>query len=350
MAQANLTIDLEALAANWRALDRMSGTGTETAATIKADAYGLGAAQAGPALARAGARRFFVATAEEGAALRKVLGAGPVIHVYSGHMAGDAALIGGAGLVPMLNSVEQLTRQIEALPDQPFGIQLDTGMNRLGMEPSEWAAVAELALPRGPALIMSHLACADDPDDAMNAAQLALFRQLTDGTGIPRSIAATGGVLLGADYHFDVTRPGVGLYGGRPFTQAQPVAHLSLPVIQIRDVEPSEAVGYSRTWRAEAPTRVATLASGYADGILRALSSRGVQLWHGATPCPLLGRVSMDLLTVDVSHLPEPPEALELLGTRQNVDDLADAAGTIGYEILTALGPRYARHYRGGSA
>jgi len=205
-------------------------------------------------------------------------------------------------------------------------------------------------LPRGPALIMSHLACADEPGDAMNTAQLALFRQLTDGTGIPRSLAATGGVLLGADYHFDITRPGVGLYGGRPFDAAQPVAHLSLPVIQIRDVEPGEAVGYSCTWRAEAPVRVATLAAGYADGILRALSSRGVRLWHGATPCPLLGRVSMDLLTVDVSHLPEPPAALDLLGTHQTVDDLADAAGTIGYEILTALGPRYARHYRGDAA
>lgn len=349
MARATLTIDLDAIAANWRALDALSAPHVETSATIKAGAYGLGVAPVAKALAAAGARNFFVAIAEEGAALRDTLGEGPQIAVYSGHMPGDAALIAGKRLIPMLNSVEQLTRHFEALPGHPFGIQLDTGMNRLGMEPAEWAALAEIALAEGPALIMSHLACADDPDNPMNAEQLELFHALTDGVDVPRSIAATGGVLLGPDYHFDITRPGIGLYGGAPFDQARPVVRLSLPVIQTRDLAAGEGVGYSRTWVAPGPMRLATVASGYADGILRALSN-AIDLYHGDTPCPLRGRVSMDLLTVDVSHLPEVPETLDLLCPAQGVDALADAAGTIGYEILTSLGPRYARRYLGAGA
>lgn len=345
MARARLIIDLAALQHNWRALDRQSGDGVETAATVKADGYGLGADRVARALADAGARRFFVALAEEGAALRQALGPAPVIHVYSGHMAGDAAVLRDADLVPMLNSIEQVTRHFEALPDQPFGIQLDSGMNRLGMEPAEWAVVAPLALPRNPVLIMSHLACADAPDHPMNAQQLAAFRAMTDGLDVPRSLAATGGVLMGAPYHFDMTRPGIGLYGGAPFTDAAPVAHLSLPVIQIRDVRPGETVGYGNTFTATEPMRVATLSAGYADGIHRALSHR-LTLWDGTTPCPLLGRVSMDLLTVDVTRCAAPPEALDLLGTQQGVDDLADLIDTIGYEILTSLGRRYTRHYR----
>jgi alanine racemase len=344
MSRATLTIDLDAIAANWRALDALSGAHVETSATIKAGAYGLGVAPVARALAAAGARNFFVAIAEEGAALRDVLGDGPQIAVYSGHMAGDAGLIAGKRLIPMLNSLDQLTRHFEALPGHPFGIQLDTGMNRLGMEPAEWAAVAEIALAQGPALIMSHLACADDPAHPMNADQLAVFRDLTDGLNVPRSIAATGGVLLGPDYHFDITRPGIGLYGGAPFAEARPVVRLSLPVIQVREVAAGEGVGYSRTWVAPAPARIATVAAGYADGILRALSNR-ISLYCGDTPCPLRGRVSMDLLTVDVTHLPAVPDTLDLLCPAQGVDVLADAAGTIGYEILTALGARYARRH-----
>jgi alanine racemase len=286
--------------------------------------------------------------AEEGTALREALGPGPEIFVFSGHMAGDTALIRDLALTPVLNSPEQLTRHLEALPRHPFAIQLDTGMNRLGMEPAEWQAVREVALAAGPVLIMSHLACADEPDHPMNAAQLARFRELTDGLGIARSLAATGGILLGPAYHFDITRPGIGLYGGLPFGAARPVVRLSIPVIQTRELEAGETVGYSNTWTAARPSRIATLSAGYADGLIRALSGRAV-LFHGATPCPLAGRVSMDLLTVDITDLPGTPESLEILGPHQTVDDLARAAGTIGYEILTALGARYRRHYRGSA-
>ncbi len=349
MARATLHIDLDAITANWRALDAASARSTRTAATIKADAYGLGAAQVGPVLLAAGVRDFFVAIAEEGAALRKILGPEPRIHVYSGHMAGDAAAIRGAGLIPMLNCIDQMTRHFEILPGHPFGIQLDTGMNRLGMEPAEWAAVAELALGQGPVLVMSHLACADEPDHPMNAQQLQVFRDLTDGIGVPRSLAATGGVLMGTAYHFDMTRPGIGLYGGRPFDAARPVVRLSLPVIQTRELEPGETVGYGNPFTAPEPMRIATLSAGYADGIHRVLSGQPM-LYHGDSACPLVGRVSMDLLTVDVTALPEPPRALDLMCPAQGIDALADMAGTIGYEMLTALGPRYAREYTGGKS
>lgn len=347
MATATLQIDLDAVAANWRALDRMSGPGTETAAVVKADGYGLGAARVARRLAHEGVRRFFVAVAEEGAALREALGPGPAICVMGGHMAGDTEMIGDLDLVPMLNSIDQVTRHLEALPGQPFGIQLDTGMNRLGMEPAEWEAVAAIVLGARPVLLMSHLACTDEPDEPMNAAQLAEFRRLTEGTGLPRSLAATGGILLGRDYHFDVTRPGIGLYGGLPFEAAAPVVRLSAPVIQIREVAPGEAVGYGRAWEAEAPARIATISAGYADGLHRALSNAATVFAEG-TPCPVVGRVSMDLITVDVTHLPEPPRALDILCPEQGVDDLAQAAGTIGYEVLTGLGARYHRRYSEG--
>ncbi|MGC8202845.1 alanine racemase [Aliiroseovarius sp. PTFE2010] len=350
MARADLHIDLDAITANWRALDAASGASVQTGAVVKADAYGLGAVKVARALLDAGARRFFVAQAEEGAELRQAIGEGPEIYVFGGHMAGDGDMIGNLRLVPMLNSVEQLTRHFEALPGAPFGVQLDTGMNRLGMEPAEWAAVRDIVLPAGPELVMSHLACADEPDHPMNARQLKTFRQMTDGVGAPRSLSATGGILLGPDYHFALTRPGIGLYGGRPFADARPVVRLSLPVIQIRDLQPGETVGYGNSWTAQAPTRIATLSAGYADGITRHLSNQ-VDLWHGDTRCPLRGRVSMDLLTVDITHLgAQSVQYLDLLGPDQGVDDLADIAGTIGYEILTQLGPRYARHYAGQGA
>jgi alanine racemase len=348
MATATLSIDLDAIAANWRALDRLSGPGTQTGAVVKADAYGLGAARVARALALAGARRFFVACSEEGAVVRQALGEGPQISIFSGHMAGDTDMIHDLDLTPMLNSIDQITRHLESLPGHSFGIQLDTGMNRLGMEQGEWEAVAPLVLDAGPELIMSHLACADEPDHSMNAAQLAEFHAMTDGLDVPRSLAATGGILLGAEYHFDLTRPGIGLYGGMPFDAASPTVALSLPVIQIRELAIGETVGYGCAWVAEAPSLIATVSGGYADGLLRALGNRAV-LWAGDVPCPLVGRVSMDTITVDISHLEQAPRKLDILGPRQSVDDLAEAGSTIGYEILTGLGARYARRYIEGT-
>ncbi|WP_128254479.1 alanine racemase [Falsirhodobacter deserti] len=349
MATARLFIDLDAIAANWRALDRMSAATTQTGAVVKADAYGTGAGRVSRALARAGARRFFVAAAEEGAAVRAVLGHGPQINVFSGHMAGDTDLIRDLDLTPMLNSIDQIMRHVETLPGHPFGIQLDTGMNRLGLEMPEWEAVAGMVLELGPELIMSHLACADEPDHAMNEAQLAEFHAMTDGCGVPRSLSATGGILLGERYHFDLTRPGIGLYGCRPFDSGRNPLQLSLPVVQVREVAADEVVGYAASWRAEGPSYVATVSAGYADGLLRALSGQAT-LWAGKVPCPLIGRVSMDLITVDISHLETVPDTLDIIGPYQSADDLADIAGTIGYEMLTSLGQRYHRQYEGEGA
>jgi alanine racemase len=259
-------------------------------------------------------------------------------------MAGDTEMIHDLDLTPMLNSVDQVTRHLESLPGQPFGVQLDTGMNRLGMEEAEWEAVAPFVLEAGPELLMSHLACADEPDHPMNAAQLQSFHAMTDGTGVPRSLAATGGIFLGPRYQFDLTRPGIGLYGGQPFAQAHSVVTLSLPVIQTREVAMGEPVGYSNTWVADRPTIIATVSGGYADGLLRSLSGKAT-LWDGDTPCPLVGRVSMDLITVDIGHLPQVPRSLDILGPHQSVDQLASIGSTIGYEILTSLGNRYTRRF-----
>ena len=342
MTSATLTIDLSALDANWRALDR--ATEVETGAVVKADAYGLGIAKAGPTLAAAGARQFFVAMAGEGVALRRVLGPGPAISVFSGHMAGDADLIRAADLTPMINSVDQLLMHVEALPGHPFGLQLDSGMNRLGMEPAEWSALRDIALAQRPTLVMSHLACADTPEHPMNAQQLRVFEEMTAGIDAPRSLAATGGIFLGPDYHFDLTRPGVGLYGGLPFVDATPVIALDIPVIQVRDVLAGETVGYANAYTAASDTRVATIAAGYADGLIRAMGANAV-LTHEGAKVPVIGRVSMDLITVDISALATTPDHLQLIGLHQSVDSVAAFAGTIGYEILTSLGARYDRIY-----
>jgi alanine racemase len=342
MNTATLTIDLNAVTANWRSLDAM--TSCETGAVVKADAYGLGVERVGQALATAGARHFFVAQTGEGAILRRALGPGPQISVFGGHMEGDAGLIDAHGLTPMLNSVDQMLRHVESLPEAAFGIQLDTGMNRLGMEPAEWAALREIAVEQRPVLIMSHLACADDPGHHMNQVQLNSFKEMTADLDVPLSLAASAGTLLGKSFHFDLTRPGIGLYGGLPFANASSVVTLDLPVIQVRELEPGETVGYSNAWMAQRPSRVATLSSGYADGLIRALGA-SAQVFAGNVACPVVGLVSMDLITVDVTDLGTVPDYLSILGPQQDVNTLAKAAGTIGYEILTSLGPRYSRAY-----
>jgi alanine racemase len=260
-------------------------------------------------------------------------------------MAGDAGLLGANDLTPMLNSVDQMLRHVESLPGHRFGIQLDTGMNRLGMEPGEWAALRDIAVAQKPVLVMSHLACGDQPDHPMNVHQLNVFKEMAGDLDAPLSLSATAGILLGKDYHFSLTRPGIGLYGGLPFGAAQPVVTLEVPVIQIRELAPGETVGYGNTWTATRPSRIATLGAGYADGLIRAMGG-GAQVFADDVACPVVGRVSMDMLGVDVTDLAEDPTYMSILSAQQTVDDLAHEAGTIGYEILTSLGPRYARLYR----
>ncbi len=342
MATAILSVYTSALVENWRSLSALAQA--EPAAVVKADAYGLGLRPVARALSNAGARTFFVAVAEEGATLREILGKGPQINVFSGHMPGDTALIRDAGLTPMLNSIDQMLLHVEALPGHPFGIQLDTGMNRLGMEDAEWSALRELALDQNPTLVMSHLACADQADHAMNARQLKVFHEMTEGIDAPRSLAATGGILLGPDYHFDMVRPGIGLYGGLPYEDARPVVELHIPVIQIRDVAVGESVGYGNTWVARSPSRIATISAGYADGVIRAMGPNA-HLHAGSSAVPVVGRISMDMIGVDVTGLADEPQTLELVGPHQPIDTVAGFADTIGYEVLTSLGGRYKRIY-----
>lgn len=348
--KAELHIDLGAIVANWRALDALTGSRVETGAVIKADAYGLGAAKVGPALVAAGVKRFFVAQAEEAVTLRAAIGPEPVIYNFSGLMPGDETAVLDHAIVPVLNSAAQVKAFVKGFKGRPCGVQLDSGMNRLGMEVLEAASVGFDIAALQPDLVMSHLACADKPLHPMNTSQLATFGAMSFAMPTKRkALAATGGILLGAGYHFDLTRPGIGLYGGLPFKGAKPVVRLDLPVIQVRDVLPGEGVGYGAAWIAARPSKIATVSSGYADGILRA--SNGFCLYAGATACPVVGRVSMDLLTVDVTELrnvlPTVPPTLSLLNDVQTVDTLAEQAGTIGYEILTGLGARYKRTYLG---
>ena len=342
MGIATLKIDLNALRVNWRRLNAMSST--ETAAVVKADAYGLGAARISASLRDEGVQSFFVAVAEEGAAVREAVGHRATIYIFSGHMEGDTQLIAKYNLTPLINSVNQMLRHAELMKNHSFGIQLDTGMNRLGIEPTEWAAIRDLALSLEPILIMSHLACADEPSHAMNSRQLETFQKMTKGLSVPRSLSATGGILLGEDYHFDLTRPGIGLYGGNPFGSAEAVVSIDIPVIQIRNVETGESVGYGDNWHAPTPRKIATVSAGYADGILRAMGPK-TALYAGDTKCPVVGPISMDLIGIDVSEAAEQPISLSLLNSAQTIDQLAENAGTIGYEILTSLGARYKRHY-----
>ena len=343
---ACLTVDLDAVVANWRALDALTAPQCETAAVVKGDGYGCGASRIGQALSQAGVSTFFVAVPSEGVALRAAIGTKPVIYVLGGYGEAESSAYATQNLRPVLNSADQARAWFRDHPGAPCAVQLDTGMNRLGMEAKEFASLG--ALPDSIKLIMSHMGCADDPGQQINHAQLAEFSRLTSKLSIPKSLSATAGLLLGEDYHFDLTRMGIGLYGGWPFREARQVVTVEAPIIQTRELSSGETVGYGSSWVAERPSRIATISAGYADGLIRYLS-------HGATayvrgqPVPFAGRVSMDLITLDVTDCScAPGEMVEILGPNQSIDDLAKSAGTIGHEILTSLGSRYSRVYRAG--
>ena len=342
---ARLTVDLDAIVANWRALDALSAPGCETAAVVKANAYGCGTAQVGQALLRAGVRSFFVAVPVEGRALREAVGPDPAIYILGGYGRDEAAVYASHDLRPVLNTADQARHWFRDMT-APAAMQVDTGMNRLGMEADEFALFTPL--PPLVDLVMSHMGSADAPDDALNRHQLAEFRRLTDGLQVRRSLAATGGLLLGEEWHFDMTRMGIALYGGWPFLDALPAVEVHAPVIQVRDLAAGETVGYGAGWRAGRPSRIATISAGYADGLIRALSA-GATAYVGGRAVPFAGRVSMDLITLDVTDVDcAEGDMVELIGPNQSIDTVAAAAGTSGHEVLTSLGSRYARTYLGG--
>ena len=361
-AGALLTIDLAAIRANWRMLQARVGS-AECAAVLKADAYGLGAAQVAPALAAEGCRRFFVAHLEEGIALKRWLPPDATVCVLHGPPPGAEAEFVDHGLVPVLNSRPQIDawRALAHRQDRelPAIVQVDTGMARLGLSPTELRGLAGDAgalLGIRVACVMSHLACAEQTGHPANEAQRGRFvaaRRCLPAA--PASFANSSGIFLGGAYHFDLVRPGAALYGIAPIAAApnpmRPVVQLQGRVLQTRSIEAGTPVGYGHAWRSGRPARIATVSVGYADGWLRGTGDGGAAAWFGEVALPLVGRVSMDTITVDASALPEgalrPGAFVDLIGERQDVDAVAARAGTIGYEILTALGSRYARRYRG---
>ena len=358
IAAARLTIDLAAIAGNFRLIARRAAPAA-VGVSVKADAYGLGMAQVAPALHDAGARVFFVAWLEEGIALRHLL---PEAEIFclNGVAPGAADAYATYRLMPILGSLEEIDewRAARHGGKAPAGLQIDSGMARLGLSAEE---VDQLVADRqrldglNLTLVMSHLACGDDPADPMNLAQRASFERDRGRLGlvsIRSSLAASGGSFQGPDFHLDLVRPGAALYGLAPLMgeanlMAQ-VVRLQAKILQVRRVDRGMTVGYGATHRTTRPSRLATLSTGYADGYFRSLSNRG-HAYLGPVRVPVVGRVSMDLLTLDVTDA--PPELarrgawVDLIGPHHTVDDLAAEAGTIGYEILTALGARYARHY-----
>jgi alanine racemase len=360
---ARLIVDLDALAANFTYLKALSGL-AEVAPVVKADAYGLGM---GPVAARLwveGAREFFVARVAEGEALRRSLGPDRAarIQVLDGCPSGAAARLAAAGLTPVLNSLPQIedwAAHARACGRRlPAALHLDTGLNRLGLRAEEAHALAaardrldgiELEL------VISHLACADEADNPMNARQAEAFdAACTLFPGARRSLANSAAVLLGARYLYDLARPGIALYGGGPFGRPDPalspVATLEAPILQVRSVRPGETIGYGAAYVATSPRRAAVIAAGYADGVLRAGSPRGYGWLNGAR-CAFLGRISMDLIALDVTDCEATPgDRVELFGLHVALDAAAAAAGAISYELLTRVGSRVARRYLGRDA
>ncbi|MGC2199499.1 MAG: alanine racemase [Stellaceae bacterium] len=358
-AGAILEIDLAGIAANWRLLAQKVEP-ARCAAVVKADAYGLGASQVSAALAAAGCRLFFVATIEEGISLRPALAEPIEIAVLNGPLPGSAGEFIEHRLTPVLNDPGQVAdwRAVAAELSVPRAmLHIDTGMARLGLTMREFAKLA-VELAEGPITwhaFISHLACSDEPGHTLNQIQRARFASARSRLAhLPASLAASSGIFLGPEFHFDFVRPGAALYGVNPQPGApnpmRQIIRLRGRILQIRDVDRGETVGYGAAHVTSGPSRLATVAVGYADGWLRSFSHRGSGRL-GVRRVPLIGRVSMDLAVFDVTEadpaLARPGGFVELLGDDYGVDAAAADAGTIGYEILSSLGRRYHRIYRG---
>jgi alanine racemase len=345
-APARLTVDLNALARNYHTLGKVSGLPVHP--VVKADGYGLGAAAVAMRLMAEGARTFFVARGTEGVALREALGPEPILYILDGCHGDQAAVLKAADLRPVINHGQQQAAWAAA-GGGACGLQIDTGMNRLGFRPEDAPEPFE-----GLELVMTHLACADEPSEPMNRRQRDAFAAATlKYPGVTRSFANSSGCFLGVDFQFDVVRPGICLFGGgpeaKPDPRIAPVATLTAEVLQTRDVPAGESVGYSRGFIADAPVRIATCATGYADGLIRATGTSGSgMVWVNGETRRILGRVSMDVIAVDITGLDvSVGDPVELFGANRLVDDAAKAAGTISYEMLTSVMSRVPRAYVG---
>ncbi|NIA54448.1 alanine racemase [Massilia sp. TW-1] len=360
-AGAMLTVDLDAVAANYRLLVARAA-GAVVAGVMKADAYGLGMDRVAPALVRAGCRVFFTAHLDEGVRLRGIVPADCTIHVLHGPPPGTAADFVAHRLIPVLNDPGQM-REWSALCTRlgrrlAAAVQVDSGMSRMGLSPADLASLGDprdWLAPFEPVLLMSHLACADVPDHPINARQRERFDAIrATFPAIRASLANSSAVFLGADFRYDLVRPGAALYGINPQPgQSNPLRQavsLDARIVQVRTIAAGDAVGYGARYVADGPRRIATIGVGYADGWLRALSGRGYAYVDGVR-VPIAGTVSMDSITLDVTGIPDarlaPGMTVELLGPNQHVDAVAAGAGTIGYEVLTRLGGRFERIHVG---
>jgi alanine racemase len=358
-----LTVDLGAIEANWRALGRRAMP-SECAAVIKADGYGCGIEQVAARLSHAGCKTFFVADLAEARRVRAVAPE-PAIYVLNGLLPGTAAAFADLRARPVIGNLVELAEWDAFVSANQWhggaALHVDTGMNRLGVSANEAAALAPRIRTEnhGITLLMSHLACSELPEHPLNEQQIKLFREVRIlYRGIPSSLANSSGVFLGNTAHCDMIRPGVALYGVNPTpgrsNPMRPVIELQARIVQIRHVPRGETVGYDAAWTTEHATKLAVVAVGYADGYLRAASSSdaapGADAIVAGKRCKLAGRVSMDLLAIDITELPDGAarrgDLATLIGDEISVDDLATAAGTIGYEVLTSLGRRYHRVYR----
>jgi alanine racemase len=362
-----LTVDLDAIVANWRKLEK-SAVPAECAGVIKADAYGCGLDPVARALAGAGCKTFFVATLDEARAARAALPQAS-IYVLDGFFQNSGDAYARIDAKPMIGDLNELAEWDVFCRRSGWaggaGIHIDTGMNRLGLTVAE----AQGIIPRinagdhGITLVISHLACAETLNHPLNAKQLASFREIASlFSGVPASLSNSSGVFLGPAFQFDMVRPGAALYGVNPTPEAdnpmQGVVELKARIVQIRNVEKGNSVGYGGTWSARRPTRLAVVSAGYADGYFRAGGSndgtRGAEVAVAGKRCPVAGRISMDLIAVDVTDLEKSAvrrgHMVTLIGEGITVDELAHHFGTIGYEVLTGIGRRYARIYKGGAA
>jgi alanine racemase len=362
-----LTVDLDAIIANWRKLEK-TAVPAECAGVVKANAYGCGAEQVARALASAGCKTFFVATLDEARVVRAALPQA-TIYALDGFFQNTGDAYARIDCKPVIGDLNELAEWDVFCRRSGWNggaaIHIDTGMNRLGLTITE----AQGIIPRinagdhGITLVMSHLASAELVNNSTNARQLAAFREIASHfTNVPASLSNSSGIYLGAQFQFDLVRPGAALYGVNPTPEAdnpmQPVVELKARIVQIRNVERGETVGYGGTWTARRPTKLAIVSAGYADGYFRAASAndgtRGAEVVVAGKRCPIAGRISMDLLAVDITDLPANAvrrgHMVTLIGEGITVDELAHHFGTIGYEVLTSLGRRYARVYKGGNA
>jgi alanine racemase len=365
VATGILTIDLDAIVANWRKLEK-TAVPAECGAAVKADAYGCGIDPVVRALAKAGCKTFFVATLDEARAARS---AAPeaAIYLLNGLLQDGGDTLAAIDVRPVIGDLNEFAEWEMFCRRTGWrggaAIHVDTGMNRLGFD----VADAQAIVPRiatgnhGITLVMSHLACADSMNHPLNARQAHSFREIAHlFSGVTASLANSPGIFLGPSFQFDLVRPGAALYGINPTPEAAnpmlPVVDLKARIVQLRQVARGDSVGYGATWVARRPTRIAVVAAGYADGYFRAAGSRdgsrGADVMVAGKRCPIAGRISMDLLAVDITDLPANAvrrgQLVTLIGDGITIDETAHHFGTIGYEVLTSLGRRYQRVYKGG--